>query len=240
VTANAALCMHTENGVGCPRIANIRPSTVGHSFVGCNIPMCDAHAWPHMYNYFQGLITATQAPPAQIQQIRVAPVVSNNNSHSNALETCSICTENIHNEPCDLRCKHVYHAKCIDQWFATLRSQSRPPTCPYCRSHVNEDDYRKVRIAALPEPSDDHYDYYGGSDEAIMGRGPGADLFYRGHVAERRDENEASESELEGYNEYLQNLVPRNLLDSFNEVAGDDLDASAIAQNLFDEVVVRD
>jgi len=243
VAANAALCMHTENGVGCPRIANIRPSTVGHSFVGCNIPMCDAHAWPHMYNYFQGLITSL-APPAQIQQIRAVPVVvSNNHSHSHTSETCSICTESIDSEPCDLRCKHVYHAKCIDQWFTTLRSQSRPPTCPYCRSHVNEDDYRKVRIAALPEPSQDNYDYYGGSDEAIMGRGPGADLFYRGHVAyppPHEDQDEASEIELEGYNDYFQNLVPRNLVDDFDRVASDDLDASDIAQQHIDEIVGRE
>lgn len=231
VATTAQLCMHIENGVPCARIANIRPTTVGHSFAGCNVPMCDAHAWPHMYNYFQGLITA-RAPPAQIQQIRAVPV-SNNHSHSHTSETCSICTENIDTEPCDLRCKHVYHAKCIDQWFATLRSQARPPTCPYCRSHVNQDDYRKVRLAALPEPYDYHNDYYGGSDEAIMGRGPGADLYLvRGYVADHRDDEVDDDA-------YFENLAPRNLIDDFNQVANADensLDVSAIVQQALDDI----
>ena len=86
-------------------------------------------------------------PPPQIPQV-------------NQVEeqvTCSICTENIEH-PCELRCKHAYHGKCIDQWFSSLERQGMSPTCPNCRSNITEQDYRKVRIASIDDeynPDDD-------------------------------------------------------------------------------------
>ena len=230
-------CSYTENGLCCPRKAAIVPSTFGHSFAGCNRPFCEAHALPHIYNHFQGVIMA-QAPPAQIQQIRAVPSELPSNNPPPSPATCSICTESIESELCDLRCKHAYHAKCIDQWFTTLRAQARPPTCPYCRSHVNQDDYRKVRIAALPDPSDDALDGYGGSDEAIGRTLANGDVYFRGHLfhvaADSDDEQGAYDDENDDGFDYV---APRNLLADFDQVANDDLDASAIAQQAFDEVV---
>lgn len=114
---------------------------------------------------------------------------------------------------------------------------------------MNEDDYRKVRLAALPEPSDDHYDYYGGSDEAIMGRGPGADLYYRGHVfhvaVDSDDETGAYEQEEADadqnydYDHGIDWLAPRNLIPDFDRAAEadeDSLDVSAIAQQALQEI----
>ena len=155
--------------------------------------------------------------------------------------TCAICTENIDADSCALRCQHASHAKYIDQWFATLRSQARPPTCPYCRSHVCDDDYRKVRIAALPDPSDDVLDGYGGADEPIGRTMANGDIYFRGHVfhvaADSDDEEGAYDDENDDRFNYI---APRNLIDDFNLVANadeDSLDVSAIAQQALDEVV---
>lgn len=245
-------CSYTENGLCCPRKASVIPPAFGDrydgaiSFAGCNQPMCQIHAWPLMYNYFVGLINL-QNPTAQIPQIKAlhVPAVPAAESESNNPRpepaTCSICTESIETDLCDLRCKHNYHAKCIDQWFATLRSQARPPTCPYCRSHVCDDDYRKVRIAALPDPSDDVLDGYGGADEPIGRTMANGDVYFRGHVfhvaADSDDEEGAYDHENDDGFDYI---APRNLIDDFNLVANadeDSLDVSAIAQQALDEVV---
>lgn len=43
-------------------------------------------------------------------------------------EECSICLENLDykSDIIELRCRHIYHKKCIQQWF------ERNNVCPIC------------------------------------------------------------------------------------------------------------
>lgn len=192
-------------------------------------------------------------PPQQIQQLpRVQQNVdtsSNNDPEPDAAEkpTCSICTDTISKpysgavdgaQQCDLHCRHAFHAKCLDQWFCSLRQQERTPTCPNCRANVNQMDYRKVRQACTLAILIDDVDiqeqpYDDDEDDALINTSlvNAGDVFFRGHHFHVvGDDDDDSDYE-------VNNIAPRNLLDSFNEVAGDDLDASAIAQQAFEEVV---
>jgi len=195
-------------------------------------------------------------PPQQIQQLpRVQQnidSVSNNEPQVDDAEkpTCSICTDTITvpysgavngAQQCDLHCRHAFHAKCLDQWFCSLRVQERTPTCPNCRAQVNRTDYCKVRqactLAILIDDFDVHVQpNYDDDDDEFINTSPvnAGDVFFRGHhfhvVGLGNDSDSDSDYE-------VNNIAPRNLLDSFNEVAGDDLDASAIAQQAFNEVV---
>ena len=146
-------CRHVENGIQCQRISALVPSAFGQSFLGCNSPLCEVHALPLVYNHFQGMWTA----PPQITQIRQVEPQVDREKH-----TCSICTEDI-DEPCELRCKHSFHGKCIEQWFTSLQSRGTSPTCPNCRSNVTEQDYRKVRLFAI----DDIYNPYDEDDSYL-------------------------------------------------------------------------
>ena len=50
-------------------------------------------------------------------------------------EVCSICYDNLQNNPTrKLICNHIFHKECIDAWF----SRNVINTCPYCRT-VNTD-----------------------------------------------------------------------------------------------------
>jgi hypothetical protein len=123
------------------------PSVFGQSFLGCNEPLCEAHAIPKVYNHFQGL---WNMPPPQIIQI-VRPVEPEPPKETIC---CSVCTENIEEECVDFRCRHSFHAKCIDQWFSCLRREGRTLTCPNCRSNITDRDYRKVRALTVPYVED--------------------------------------------------------------------------------------
>jgi hypothetical protein len=251
-------CTHVENGIRCTSRAAVIPNNYGHSFIGVPWPLCEAHALPHIYYHFTGAVPPsprntplfsrdqlqnTQAylqsflavpPPQQIQQLpRVQQNVdtgSNNEPDADDAEkpTCSICTDTITipysgavngAQQCDLHCRHAFHAKCLDQWFCSLRNQERTPTCPNCRAHVSQTDYRKVREACTlailthdfnDQSYDEQYD-----EDYYEDRYPEPDPHY---------------------------FVPRNLADEFDRVAEneDELNASALAENLFNEIVVRD
>ena len=175
------LCSYFENGVQCTRISAIVPSIRGQSFIGCPVPLCEAHALPLIYNHLQGMFQPSQInvfaqppqipvfsqppqipqvfsqPPPQIPQVFSQPPPQPLLVQQEPI-TCSICTEEIEH-PCELHCKHSYHGKCIDQWFTSLERQERDLTCPNCRSNVTDQDYRKVRMASI----DDEYNPDGDS-----------------------------------------------------------------------------
>ena len=230
-------CTYTENGARCANVAAVVPTNYGHSFIGVPSPLCEAHALPHVYNHFGFAVP----PPPQIQQL-ARPTAAATESNNKPVEhhQCSICTEDITvvEHSCSLRCKHTYHGKCLDQWFTARRRDGSAPNCPNCRGAVTERDERNVSLAALNQTEDEQYD----EDGVFINNGPvnfnyvpdnipNGDVFHF-QVLRHHDDDSDSDSEYE-----VNNIAPRNLLDSFNQVAVDDLDASVIAQQAFDEVV---
>lgn len=241
-----------DNGYRCNITASVVPNHNRHSVFGVIEPLCEAHALPHLVHYITGALPNQQTslfstqqlqntqaylqsflavpPPQQIQQLPRAELniesPSNNEHDADAAEKpiCSICTDTITvpysgavngSQQCDLHCRHAFHAKCLDQWFCSLRVQERTPTCPNCRAHVNQTDYRKVRQACTLAILIDDFDFQAQPYDDDEERYPEPDPHY---------------------------FVPRNLADEFDRVAEneDELNASALAQNLFEEVVVRD
>ena len=63
--------------------------------------------------------------------------------HNNKIYTCSICLSEINlqndtylfrrNIGYELSCKHIFHYKCIENWF------KKHDSCPYCRTCVSDD-----------------------------------------------------------------------------------------------------
>ena len=48
---------------------------------------------------------------------------------------CAICLNSITSRECSqIRCKHIYHTKCIDNWIKTCVEKNTLITCPQCRS----------------------------------------------------------------------------------------------------------
>ncbi len=48
---------------------------------------------------------------------------------------CSIClNSNINDKCCRLKCNHVYHSACMDNWINTCIAQNKQITCPECRN----------------------------------------------------------------------------------------------------------
>ena len=74
--------------------------------------------------------------------------------------SCSICHEDINfsdEEISVLRCGHLFHKRCLQQWLDTNS------TCPQCRSKVNKKNYIKKLFPSVNEDAD--LDYKGSSDE---------------------------------------------------------------------------
>jgi E3 ubiquitin-protein ligase ATL6/9/15/31/42/55 len=46
---------------------------------------------------------------------------------------CAICTEELKEDSTAIACGHVFHIRCIDEWFA------KKMTCPVCRSDLDPD-----------------------------------------------------------------------------------------------------
>lgn len=65
---------------------------------------------------------------------------------------CSICYDSITTDLKTLRCKHVFHNRCIHQWMATGKN-----TCPLCRASVTTlpavTRRRVPRVVPRPPPS---------------------------------------------------------------------------------------
>ena len=49
------------------------------------------------------------------------------------LQTCAVCLESTKRTDKKLKCKHVFHAKCIMTWFETSIE------CPQCRMEQDDD-----------------------------------------------------------------------------------------------------
>ncbi len=54
----------------------------------------------------------------------------NSSSSSNDEPKCSICFEKFNNDEEQLKCSHIFHKKCIDEW------KKEQPTCPICRYEI--------------------------------------------------------------------------------------------------------
>lgn len=56
------------------------------------------------------------------------------------METCSICLENIHEDPvCTGSCSHLFHRQCLTIWIVTrvpAQDGVLRLSCPYCRRIV--------------------------------------------------------------------------------------------------------
>lgn len=81
-----------------------------------------------LFHILESYITLKLRPSENIKQY---------NGVSNV--ECSICFEpcSITNDKSDcleLQCKHVFHKKCIDNWFIQLYNKDK--TCPLCRTII--------------------------------------------------------------------------------------------------------
>ena len=73
---------------------------------------------------------------------------------------CSICHEDINfsdEEISVLRCGHLFHKRCLQQWLDT------DSTCPECRSEVTRNNFVMKIFPSVNEDSD--LVYKGSSDE---------------------------------------------------------------------------
>ena len=70
--------------------------------------------------------------PSVIPLLRAAPV-----------EECSICHELIDLGRYRTECGHIYHRRCLNQWFGYSR------TCPQCRQSINLSDMNQLIILRL-------------------------------------------------------------------------------------------
>jgi hypothetical protein len=63
-----------------------------------------------------------------------------NNVSSESLPCCMICMEDIKKDekPSDLKCKHVFHETCVDEWINAFKGKTTPATCPICRAVIAE------------------------------------------------------------------------------------------------------
>jgi len=54
-------------------------------------------------------------------------------------ETCSICLSKFKKgKSClELNCKHIYHTKCIEDWYDTCLFWNIIPKCPLCKTVIN-------------------------------------------------------------------------------------------------------
>jgi len=52
-------------------------------------------------------------------------------------DNCSICLENYKkNDKCvRLNCSHIFHKKCLNEWFKNRIDKSEELTCPLCRNN---------------------------------------------------------------------------------------------------------
>lgn len=83
-------------------------------------------------------------------------------------KSCSICLDSFKNKNTTVitSCRHVYHDKCIKEWFLTK------PTCPYCRTVLFKpkkeeerpiifysayDNVRNIHYTYIAEDEDDGY-----------------------------------------------------------------------------------
>ena len=74
--------------------------------------------------------------------------------------SCSVCIEdiNLYNQTISvLKCGHVFHLECLQQWFRTSK------TCPECRDRVYRNRYVKKIFPKLNQ--DELFDYNCASDE---------------------------------------------------------------------------
>jgi hypothetical protein len=56
------------------------------------------------------------------------------NKHFDVIDsTCAICFENNAHRQTQLKCNHIFHKHCIEQWRLAQRLKGQTPTCPVCR-----------------------------------------------------------------------------------------------------------
>ncbi len=51
------------------------------------------------------------------------------------MNTCSICIEPLNNSKKQLKCKHEFHTKCIENWYSVQQN------CPICRSEITQSEF---------------------------------------------------------------------------------------------------
>lgn len=62
---------------------------------------------------------------------------------------CSICLEviqikkkkfNFRNNFIKLKCNHIFHKSCINEWYKVCKNKKTELICPYCRNIININD----------------------------------------------------------------------------------------------------
>ena len=65
--------------------------------------------------------------------------VQDGKCHAHLSQTCAVCLEETKRSDKRLKCKHVFHTKCIMKWFETSIE------CPQCRMEQDDDPFVMFR-----------------------------------------------------------------------------------------------
>lgn len=66
------------------------------------------------------------------------------------LEECQICLmEHGSDKLTQLKCKHVFHSHCIEEWLGFQSKLDRDKTCPTCRSIVKTEPEQKTDVCCF-------------------------------------------------------------------------------------------
>jgi len=100
----------------------------GHNIRTCNkkkISLCDLCGGSHLVNQCH-IILNTIKDDAEIEK-RKQQMIYDSIKNEKTKQECSICYEIIFsNEALATTCAHVFHTKCLNNWFKIKR------TCPLC------------------------------------------------------------------------------------------------------------
>ena len=61
------------------------------------------------------------------------PAIEDGRCHAHLSQTCAVCLEATKRSDKKLKCKHMFHSKCIIKWFETSIE------CPQCRMEQDDD-----------------------------------------------------------------------------------------------------
>jgi hypothetical protein len=82
---------------------------------------------------------------------------------------CSICFDAITKQTgsVSLSCEHVFHFRCIDEWFTKQILEEQEQTCPCCRSKGTDLDRCNAEVAQEQEEDDDETFVDEGEDDDV-------------------------------------------------------------------------
>jgi hypothetical protein len=80
---------------------------------------------------------------------------------------CSICFDAITKKTgsVSLSCEHIFHFRCIDEWFTKQILEEQEQTCPCCRSKGTDLDRCNAEVVQENEEDDDETFIYEGEEE---------------------------------------------------------------------------